>query len=173
MVLAPIVFSLLLVLGACQGSDSQKIAMVKPAIVQKTVPASDDKAEVLLRHLSQRANEADHEIVHLQGEVLKHDNMCLEEQIATIEGKAHSTYPKSDSEAVKAARSLRDLDRLAQGLLDAEAVIEYHNERHPEHPQADIKDLLRQLCGDCTQQRASRDAQLKKEEQDHTDSSKK
>jgi len=99
--------------------------------------------------------------------------MCLEEQIATLEGKTHSTYPKSDSQAVKSARLLRDLDRMAQGFLDAEDVIEYHNRKHPDHSQAVIKDLLRDVCVDCAQQRAARDLKLKEEDQEFTHSAKK
>jgi hypothetical protein len=54
---------------------------------------------------------------------------------------------------------------MVQGLLDAEEAIEEHNRRHPEHSMADVKYMLRQFCGDCTRERATRDLELREEAQ--------
>jgi hypothetical protein len=146
--------------------SSQPAAAVAPKNTEaaKVPPPQEDRAEVLLWHLLRRSEKSDAEVLRLQNEVISHDNKCLEEQIATLEGKTHSTYPKSDPAAGTATR-VSNLSQMVQGLLNGEEVIEYHNRRHPESPQADVKDLLRQLCGDCTRERAIRDSQLREEAQ--------
>lgn len=141
-----------------------------PSTMASEVPLPpDDRSEALLWHLLRRSEESDAEIERLQNEVLKHDNKCLEEQIAILEGRTQPADPKRAlDEAVERQRTFgksanADLSRMVEGMLDTEDVIEYHNRRHPESPQADVKDLLRQFCGDCTRGRAIRDSQLKEE----------
>ena len=55
------------------------------------------------------------------------------------------------------------LDLMIQDALDGEAVIEAHNRKHPELPWENVKQDLIQICGDCTKERAARDAQLREE----------
>jgi hypothetical protein len=143
-----------------------------PSTMASKVPLPpDDRSEVLLWHLLRRNEESDAEIERLQNEVLRHDNKCLEDQIAILEGRTRPADPKraldEDIEKQRAsAKSMNaNLSRMVEEMLDTEDVIEYHNRRHPESPQADVKDLLRQFCGDCTRDRAIRDSRLKEEAQ--------
>jgi len=172
---------LLLTFGAsCSRPQANSRPSSHPAATVAAKVPPDDKSEVLLWHLLQRGEESDAEISRLQNEVLKHDNKCLEEQIAILEGRNQPDDPKRDlDEVVERQRALEkrtnaNLSRMAQGMLDTEDVIEYHNRRHPESPQADVRDLLRLFCGDCTRERAIRDSQLKEEAQkyEHSDSKK-
>ncbi len=55
-----------------------------------------------------------------------------------------------------------DLGVLIQHLLDSDEWIEISNQRHPDHPQHDLKELLQQMCGDCLRERAEREADLAK-----------
>jgi hypothetical protein len=135
----------------------------------RKAPPAEDRSEILIRHLLKRINDSDTEISNLQDEMVRADTKCKEEQIAILKGRALPIDPKREVNGVKALRKtvMGGLNRMAQELLDAEDVIEDHNQRHPESPQADIKDLLRQMCGDCTQERAVRDLQLKEEAEQH------
>ena len=114
----------------------------------RNVPPPEDRSEILIRHLLRRISDLNHEID-------KRENKCLEEQISLVKGQrvAHQNDPQGA------------IDRMSQYLLDGEAAIEEHNRKHPESPWADTKDVLRQLCGDCTKERAIRDLQLTAEAQ--------
>jgi len=102
-----------------------------------------DESEILIRHLLRRNNDLTREISSMERE-------CLEGQIS---GKRIASDPTVA------------LDRMVQNLLDGEDAIEEHNREHPESPQADIRDVIRQMCGDCAQERVARDRQLKEEAQ--------
>jgi hypothetical protein len=169
-VIGSLAISFIFALGGCQS-----VQTAKSDGAQETLP-SDDSSEVLIRHLLRRSREADSEVIRLEDEVAKHDNKCLNEEIAILEGRTVEPKDRVKAEdhsaAVKALNN--DLSRMAQGMLDAEEVIELHNRKHPESPWADLKEDLRESCGDCTKERAIRDLQLKEEAQQgvHTDSKK-
>jgi hypothetical protein len=101
--------------------------------------------------------------------IIEHDNNCLEEEIAILEGKpAHRIDARAAArEASRAlAERLREgSGRRSQYLLDSEEAIRQHNKKHPQSLWAESEDLLRLTCGDCAEERALRDSQLKSESQ--------
>jgi hypothetical protein len=109
-------------------------------------PSGVDTSEILIRHLLRR-------IAALNDEISQGENKCLEEQNALLRGQRvkHRSDP------------LTGLNRLSQYLLDGEAATEQHNRNHPEAPWAESKDLLRDMCGDCTREKAIRAAPLEEE----------
>jgi hypothetical protein len=110
------------------------------------VSALEDRYEVLIRHLQRR-------ISSMADEIGERDNKRMEEEIALLKGQRVHHQDQL----------LSGLHRMPQDLLDAEDFIEEHNRRHPEHSFADVKELARDLCGDCAKERAFRDSQLKEE----------
>ena len=91
-----------------------------------------------------------------ENEILEHDNRCLQEQIAALEGRP--VHHKNDPAArvLALGESLDETNsRIAQYLLDSEAAIEDHNRRHPESPWANSEAVLKLMCGDCTKERAN------------------
>jgi hypothetical protein len=148
-------FLAFLILTGCQSS--------RPTAAPIVVPKIDDKSyEILLQHLLHRADAAEGEIGKLKNEIIQHDNRCLEEQIAALEGHPTRTKPQDPMTAQrKLTKDLSDgLSTMVQGLLDSEAVIEEHNKRHPESPWAEDKDILHQMCGDCAKEREVWNAKL-------------
>jgi hypothetical protein len=163
--IAPLVASLLFSLCGCQTAKQSANAV--------SVAPQDDTSEILIQHLVRRERDLAGEIGKLENEILEHDNKCLQEQIAALEGHP-IRHAKKDpvASAVASAHALDEslnagLSRVAQNVLDGEAAIEEHNRKHPESPWADSKELLRSICGDCTKERAARDLQLKEEAPKH------
>jgi len=139
----------------------------KSETIQK--PLDDQAAEIMIQHLLRRAEAAEGEIPKLRGEVLKHDNRCLEEQIAALEGHPIKS-PRQDPVAASNAMAKEleaSLSTAIQGLLDGEAAMEAHNARHPESPWGDLKGLLRQMCGDCVAERTAWNLKLAEETQEY------
>jgi len=138
--------SLLFVMGGCRGNQ-----IASP---------QDDSSEILIRHLNSR-------IGAMAIEISKRDKECeqdkLKETKRSLSGQRVTTEDVTRESEEDAKHQLEGLDLVIQNLLDGEAEIEEHNRRHPEHPYADVKDVLRQMCGDCVQARAVRDQQLKEE----------
>jgi len=128
-------------------------------------PQSGDKSEVLLRHVLRRVSDLTDELGKRESEIVENGNRCLQEQIAILEGRSirHAKRDPSAGIATLSQRLAESNHRLVQNLLDNEDWIEEQNRKHPGSPQADIKDLLRHMCGDCTRERTIRDAQLKEE----------
>lgn len=102
-----------------------------------------DSSDILIRHLVKR-------IGVLNDEINQAENQCLEEQNALLKG--HRVRHRDNSMA--------GIHRLSQYLLDGEASIQKHNRKHPQAPWTDIKDVLRDTCGDCTKEKSLRAAQL-------------
>jgi hypothetical protein len=150
----------LLSLGGCRTAHKANVGGV-----QNSPPSVVDPTEVLIEHLVHRVDELTSEVGKQQNETLAHDNRCLEEEIAELEGRPIHR-PKEDPTA--SARKLAETteagsSRMIQALLDGEDAIEYHNQRHPEAPWADVKDVVRLMCGDCARERAIRNTQLEEE----------
>jgi hypothetical protein len=138
----------------------------KPEAAQKAMP-QDDTSEILIQYLLRRVTDLTAKVVDSKNEIIKHDNRCLDEQIAVLEGRpVHQTKadPVADAKALGDSLSA-DLSLAVQEALDDDAALEEHNRKHPESPWADSKDLLRLMCGECTKERAFRDSQLKEEAQ--------
>lgn len=135
----------------------------------RKLPPQEDTSEILIQHLMRRVSDLSSEVQDRQNDILKHDNNCLSEEIAALEGRpTHRSKQEQLDDAVAKSKAfsegmIADLNRGAQNALDGEAAIEEHNRKHPEAPWADSKDLLRLLCGDCAKERAFRDSQLQDE----------
>jgi len=141
----------LLLLTACRPQVSAK-------------PSGPDPSDVLMQHLVNRVGELNAQISKLKLEVAVHDSKCLDENIAALQG--HPIHHKPDSLAQLRAIGKEqedDRERLVQYLLDSDAAIEDHNRRHPEHQWAVPKFGPREICGDCTPERADRELQIKRE----------
>jgi hypothetical protein len=149
------------------------VSACRKARTAKPEGAPPDKFEALTWHLIRRADELNNDIVKLEVEIAKHDNKCLTEEIEILEGRTRPVNRKRDVEQARqksialSNSLLTDVDRMSQGLLDTEDAIKEHNLRHPESPWANVNDMLRMICGDCTRERAIRDSQLKEEAQKH------
>jgi len=127
--------------------------------------AKDDPSDILARHLTRRIAALTQQIGKLKNEIVDHDNRCLQEQLAALEGHSvrHTKPNRAKDTDALLKRLSEGLDLEAQSLLDSQAAISDHNRKHPEAPWAGVEDVLRLICGDCSQQRAFRDAQLKDE----------
>jgi hypothetical protein len=164
-----VILILLLGLAGCQHPNT----IVKSETIQK--PLDDQADEIMIQHLLRRAEAAEGEIPKLRGEMLKHDNRCLEEQIAVLEGHPIKS-PRQDPVAASRAMAKEleaSLSVSIQGLLDGEAAIEAHNARHPESPWGDLKVLLRQMCGDCVAERTAWNSKLAEEAEKYKSTEKK
>jgi hypothetical protein len=131
---------------------------------RKSSPQADT-SEILIRHLLRRQRDISTELAQRENDILEHDNQCLKEQIAALEGHpVHHDHPDAlDTANALSERLQAGLRSNVQDMLDAEAGIEEHNRKYPELPQKDLKDILRQICGDCSKDRAFRDSQLAEE----------
>ncbi|MGD0200850.1 MAG: hypothetical protein ABSD27_08890 [Bryobacteraceae bacterium] len=138
------------------------IGCAKAPAPAKKDAGDDDRTELLLRHLVHRVDELRDALGKSRNETLAHDNRCLEDQIAELEGHPvhHPRYDPAASARKLAADLDSDLESMAIDLLDSQAVTEYHNRHHPEAPWDDRDDALRLLCGDCSKERAARDAKI-------------
>jgi hypothetical protein len=147
-------------------SGCREVHPAKSESVQKAPPPKDT-SEILIQHLVRRVSDLTEEIDKRGNEIVEHDNKCLEEQIAVLEGRpVHQGQSNQLADAKALADSLNaSLGRAVQNLLDSEEATAEHNRRYPESPWAEGKDLLRLMCGDCTKERAVRDLQLKEEAQ--------
>jgi hypothetical protein len=159
----------LFVLSGCMETQT-----AKSESSQKTLPP--DRFEVLAWHPLRRSREADSEVIRLETEIAKHDNKCLNEEIAILEGRAVGPKDrvKAEDHRALAKATEKDLARMVQGMLDTEDAIEAHNRKHPGSPMAETTNnkLVRLMCGDCTQERAIRYSQLKEEAQERPNSKK-
>src|SRR5437899_9118709 len=125
------------------GQMTEKSTSAPKAVsIAKAEPISDS-SEVLIRHLLRRIQDLSGEVQKRQNETLEHDNKCLQEQIAVLEGRpVHHAKRDPAADARELARSLdAGIERVAENLLDGEAAIEDHNQKHPESPWADVKDV--------------------------------
>lgn len=166
----PIPAALLIVLAGCNqkgnnSTPSSTASRTQSQQLARHVTTVIDEDDVLIRHLERRISDLSGQVSKLNDEILKHDNACLEEEIAMLEGRP---YPHKKSDPVESARELQQsltagLELTAQNLLDSEAAIQAHNRKHPDSPWASVSDLIRELCGDCTKERAVREQQLAEE----------
>lgn len=134
-----ILLSLLLASSGWQTAPGQAPQSIPPAPTTKSPTKSPatrlplDGSDALIRHLLRR-------------------NSAMSAEISRLQNSPGNPTLVEDG-----------LGRLAQYLLDSEASIEDHNRRHPESPWASVKDVLRELCGDCTRERRQRNLQLAEE----------
>jgi uncharacterized protein YlxW (UPF0749 family) len=161
--------SLLFTLNGCREAQT-----AKKSASDKKVLLRDDSSEVLIRHLLRRISDLTSEVSKRENEIVEHDNRCLKEQIAALEGRPIN---RAKSDPVASAEALGKglevgLNRMVQNLLDNEEAIEQHNRNHPESPQADLQDIIRKMCGDCPDIRATRELQIRQEAQPPAASSK-
>ena len=108
---------------------------------------TEDRYEILIRHLSQRTQA-------LSLEVLKAKNQCLSEENLLMHGEK---LARPDLDPVA------DMASTIDNLLDGEDFIEEHNRRHPGEPWTNIKSVIVQICGDCREARAKRNREIAEE----------
>lgn len=164
---AAVVMVFMLSLGTCQNPKPiQKTESVaKPA----SVSPDDSSYEILVRHLLRRIADLNNEVQDAKNDAMKRENKCIEDEIAILEGRNHPADEQARMADI-AVRSqatgkdmLESIDRMIQRMLDSEAAISEHNHSHPDKPWADVEDVLKQTCGDCSKARALRNAQLAEE----------
>jgi len=127
-------------------------------------PQSDDRAEILARHLLRRVNDSEREVTRLQGELIDRENLWLKADIAELEGRLRPKHPPLKGQRPPSEVLTDGIGRLSQSYLDAEELIELHNRNHPESPYDATKwPNLREWCGDCAAELAIRNQQLKEE----------
>lgn len=135
-------------------------------------PPTDDRAEVLIRHLLHRLADSQAEVRHLQSELLDRENLWLKSDIEELEGRPRPKHPPlKDQPPCDKLHVFECLNKMiadtngrsAQFELDSEESIELYNKNHPDSPSPDLKEMLRETCGDCTAERALRDQQIKEE----------
>ena len=71
---------IIVVLNACQ-----TVRTDRSNSAQKAAP-QDDSSDILIRHLLRRISDLTDEVSRRENEIVEHDNRCLEEQIAALEG---------------------------------------------------------------------------------------
>jgi hypothetical protein len=139
--------ALLMLLSGCAKAPQQRV---------------DDSAEILIQHLLRRVADSDKEVQRLRKELIERDNLWLHADIDSLEGRPSRKPPPLKGRTL--SEEIVDVnERSSQHSLDAEELIEMHNRNHPESPYADLKELLRETCGDCAQERAIRDRQIEQE----------
>jgi hypothetical protein len=134
-------------------------------------PLTDDRAEILIRHLLRRVADSEKVIDRLQNELLDRENLWLRADIDKLQGRTPRHPPLKGQPLCDKLHAFDCLAgmvmdanaRSAQFELDSEESIELYNRNHPESPSPDIKELLRETCGECKEERAIRDKQLKEE----------
>jgi hypothetical protein len=81
--------AVMLFLLGCGTKVSEKPKPVKTAVTEV------DPSDLLQRHLVRRISDLTTQIGKLENEVLEHDNRCLQEQIAELEGHPSAIQSKT------------------------------------------------------------------------------
>lgn len=144
-----ILAALVLLIGCAPAGKPVQPMAATPALQPQEV----DHFEVLAWHLQKRIEELGKLVGKLEHQLVERENLCLDSEIAVLEGRRSKKRPPLESLASSLGRSM---DRMIQDLLDAEDAIEEHNRKHPQAPMAQVRDLLTSLCGRCEPYRTMR-----------------
>jgi len=138
------------------------------AIPPVAKPPTDDRDEILIRHLFRRLADSEREATSLRGQLIDRENLWLKADIDELEGRPRPKHPALKDQRPPSEIITDAIGRVRQSDLDYEELTELHNRNHPESPYADSwSQLLRETCGDCTAERTLRNQQLKEEAAPH------
>lgn len=123
------------------------------------VPQPPDRFEALAWYLKDKAQELSQRRLEESGNCLAEKNQLMEDR---INGRVRPyTLDMKVADAKKLGSSLvADLGALADNMMDTQDLIEESNRRHPEQQKADVKDLLKPLCGDCSAEWAAHKSKI-------------
>lgn len=138
----------IVLLSACTSNPSE------PTSTNGKQHATDaDSTDTLLSYFLTRTEDLTKQIGEQKNVTLRHDNECLDDQIAILKGRPRR--PQT-SDPLAAPKSTHDaLELLIRTQLEFEAVVQDHNHRHPSWAWADHPELAASFCGDCRAERAA------------------